>query len=249
MRVLRPDGSSAVPPAVAAVPCGDAEAAARTVVAQLEHVARWEQLRGLGDHRSALDGAVQLRIYPAGPDEQSLPPDRQPAPTAGEYRFTYSGSGPDATKPRVFMRLANTTDRPVYAALLDLTDQLDCAVLYQAQQIAPGQEVDVNRHGAAMRLSLSDGVEPEPGASSQEWLKIVTSESEFAASEFELAGLGAPPVAPTRSTDAPRTTLERLAARATTRKVSAEEPADAGGADWSATTIALVVEVPGGAAP
>ncbi len=78
LRVLRADGSPAIPGAASAVACGDPTRAAPTLVRQLEHVARWEQLRELGSHRSALADAVQLRIYPAKPDEAALPSDRDP---------------------------------------------------------------------------------------------------------------------------------------------------------------------------
>ena len=105
LRVLRADGSPAIPTAASAVACGDPVRAAPTVVQQLEHVARWEQLRELGSHRSALADAVQLRIYPAGPGEAALPSDRDPYAPAGEYTIPY---GTDGEAPNVFMHLKNT---------------------------------------------------------------------------------------------------------------------------------------------
>src|SRR5262249_38909117 len=56
-RILRPDGT----PVTADVP-GDDAVAATKVVDHLEHIARWEQLRGLGDHDSRLRDAVQLDL-------------------------------------------------------------------------------------------------------------------------------------------------------------------------------------------
>ena len=117
-----------------------------TVVQQLEHVARWEQLRELGSHRSALADAVQLRIYPAGPDEMALPSDRDPYALAGEYTIPYGSNG-DA--PNVFMHLKNTSDRDLHVALLDLTDRLECDVLYPDADDRGGHGGQRQRDGRA----------------------------------------------------------------------------------------------------
>jgi hypothetical protein len=239
VRVLRADGSPAIPTAASAIACGDPVGAAATAVQQLEHVARWEQLRELGSHRSALADAVQLRIYPAEPAEMALPPDRQPFGLAGEYTIPYATNG-DA--PNVFMHLKNTSDHDLYVALLDLTDRLECDVLYQAK-LAAGIEDNANQKGGPMKLSLSSGVDPVPGARTQDWLKIIVSETEFEAEAFELAAIGEQ----SRSVGNPPTNmLELIAAQTVSRGVTAVDPAqfEPAAADWCATTIAMVVEVP-----
>jgi hypothetical protein len=245
LRVLRADGSPAIPTAASAVACADPARAAPTVVQQLEHLARWEQLRELGSHRSALADAVQLRVYPAGSDEMELPSGRDPYPLAGEYTIQYGING---EAPKVFMHLKNTSDRDLHVALLDLTDRLECDVLYQTQLITAGTEVNANAMGGPMKLSLSSGVEPAAGARTQDWLKIVVSDKPFEASAFELAAVGEQP----RSTrNAPTNMLELIAARTVSRAVTPVDPAQfdpatfkPAGADWCATTVALVVEVP-----
>ncbi len=240
LRVLRADGSPAMPTAASAVACGDPARAAALVVQQLEHVARWEQLRELGSHRSALADAVQLRIYPAGPDEMALPSDRQPYGLAGEYTIPYAANG-DA--PNVFMHLKNTSDQVLYVALLDMTDRLECDVLYQTKALAPGTEDNANAKGGPMKLTLSAGVDPVPGARTQDWLKIVISETPFEADAFELGAVGEQ----ARSIGAPpRNMLELIAARTVSRAITAVDPSQLtpAGADWCATTVALVVEVP-----
>ena len=88
------------------------------------------------------------------------------------------------------MHLKNTSDRDLHVALLDLTDRLECDVLYQSQKIAAGIEDNVNAKGGPMKLSLSSAVDPVPGARTQDWLKIIVSESPFEASAFELAAVG-----------------------------------------------------------
>ena len=240
LRVLRADGSPAIPTAASTVACTDPVRAAPMIVQQLEHLARWEQLRELGSHRSALADSVQLRIYPAEPGEMALPSGREPYALAGEYTVPY---GADGEAPNVFMHLENTSDRDLHVALLDLTDRLECDVLYQSQKIAAGVEDNANAKGGPMKLSLSSGVDPVPGARTQDWLKIVVSENPFEASAFELAAVGEQ----SRSTGSPPSNmLELIAARTVTRGVTPVDPTqfEPAGADWCATTIALVVEVP-----
>jgi hypothetical protein len=239
LRVLRADGSPAIPTAASTVACADPARASATVVQQLEHVARWEQLRSLGDHRSALSDAVQVKIYPAEPGEMVLPSDRQSYVLAGEYTIPYA----NGEAPNVFMHLKNTSDRDLYVALLDLTDRLECDVLYQTKLLAAGTEDNVNVKGGPMKLTLSSGVDPVPGARTQDWLKIVVSESEFAAGAFVLAAVGEQ----SRAIGSPPTNmLELIAARTVSRGVSAVDPSEfaQSGADFCATTVAVVVEVP-----
>ncbi|MEP7115925.1 MAG: hypothetical protein ABI862_21850, partial [Ilumatobacteraceae bacterium] len=240
LRVLRADGSPAIPTAASTVAYGDPARAAATIVQQMEHVARWEQLRDLGSHRSALADAVQLKIYPANPDEMALPSDRKTYELAGEYTIPY-GKGGDA--PNVFMHLMNTSDRDLHVALLDLTDRLECDVLYQTKKLAAGTEDNVNEKGGPMKLSLSAGVDPVPGARTQDWLKIIVSENEFGANAFKLDAIGEQ----SRSVGAaPSNMLELIAARTVSRSIAAVDPGkfESAGADWCATTVALVVEVP-----
>ncbi|MEP7113115.1 MAG: caspase family protein [Ilumatobacteraceae bacterium] len=240
LRVLRADGSPAIPTAASTVACGDPARAAATLVQQLEHVSRWEQLRDLGSQRSALADAVQLRIYPATKAEMALPADRQPYGLAGEYTIPYEANG---DSPHVFMHLKNTSDRDLYVALLDLTDRLECTVSYQTTKLVAGQEDNVNPKGGPMNLSLSQGVDPVPGARTQDWLKIIVSENEFGANAFKLDAIGEQ----SRSVGAaPSNMLELIAARTVSRSIAAVDPGkfESAGADWCATTVALVVEVP-----
>jgi hypothetical protein len=141
------------------------------------------------------------------------------------------------------MQLKNTSDRDLHVALLDLTDRLECDVLYQTQTITAGKEVNANAAGGPMTLTLSSGVDPVPGARTQDWLKIVVSDKEFGAAAFELAAVGEQ----SRSTGSPPSNmLELIAARTVSRAVTPVDPTqfEPAGADWCATTVALVVEVP-----
>ena len=106
--------------------------------------------------------------------------------------------------------------------MLDLTDRLECDVLYQTKTLAAGTEDNVNEKGGPMKLSLSAGVDPVPGARTQDWLKIVVSESPFEANAFELAAVGEQ----ARSIGTPPSNmLELIAARTVSRGVTAVDPA------------------------
>ena len=239
IRILRVDGT----PATADTPGLDA-AAVTTVVSRLEHIARWEQLRMLGEQRSALAGAIELVMLPATPKELTLPADRQPlTPSDGAYRLDYAKAGSEVVPPWVFIQLRNTTQRPLYVALLDLTDRYQChAALFATQRIEAGHAVTVFG-GRAIPVTLPTGRPIVPGAQARDLLKVVVSEANFDASALELPMLDEPP---TRgSTRGPATTtLERLAGRAITRDFGSADVVDLPAPDWAATIVPVVTVVP-----
>lgn len=246
LRVLRADGSPAIRSTASAVSLDDPARAAMVLVHQLEHLARWEQLRALGNHRSALRDAVTLAIYPANTGETTLPADRRPLDGGDEYTVAYR----DREAPTVFMHLENTSSRDLYVAVLDLTEDFEITVLFEAAMLAAGAEVNISAEGGPMRLTLPDGVDPVAGARTRDWLKVVVSETPFDATCLEIAAVGASASlagAPTRSVDAPPgNLLEQLAPRAANRAVRpvAVPKPEVRGADWCARTVTLVVEVP-----
>ena len=83
-RIARSDGTAVT----ADTPVSD-EDGARLVVARLEHIARWEQVRALGDHPSTLHGAVEIDVFDAADGETFRPDDRQPIPSTGDYHLSY----------------------------------------------------------------------------------------------------------------------------------------------------------------
>ena len=245
IRILRPDGT----PATADTAGVDA-AAVSTAVSRLEHIARWEQLRLLGEQRSGLSGAIELVMYPAAANEPSLPADRSPMPSVdGGYRLEYSavddGHGADRTlvAPWVFIQLRNTTDRPLYVALLDLTDRYQChAALFATERIDAGHSVTV-LGGRAIQVTLPSGRPVVPGASARDLLKVVVSEANFDASALELPMLDEPP---TRSGSRPaaRNTLERLAGIAISRDFGTAQADVLPAPEWSATVVPAITVVP-----
>jgi hypothetical protein len=235
-RILRADGS----PVAGDVAVAD-DAGARLLVARLEHLARWELIRGLGDHPSALSDAVSLHVYEARPGEVRRPPDRGPLPTDGSCVLMYTRQ-PDGTwrAPAVFLELQSQAERDLHVAVLDLTDRFRCHPVVPTVKLGAGRPFAL-QDGKPLTASLPADEHPVPGAAVRDWLKVIVSDVPFEASSFTMQPLGQPPRSRTRSV--PSSTLERLAARAITRDVGAE-PAGEAAAQWSASTLLLEVRVP-----
>ena len=238
LRILRTDGS----PIVADVP-GIGVASARTVVARLEHIARWEQVKDLGGHPSRLRDAVRLEISEALTSETARPADRTPILPTAEYRMAYSRQGDAWQPPAMFLRLINTTDDDLFVAVLDLTDRYRChASLFPTARLEAGRTVAI-REGRPLSAGLPAGRPLVSGAEGRDWLKVIVSETDFDASAFDMGALDEPFVT-TRSTRSSRSTLERLAARVLTRDIGSEPDEPSQNPDWCAETYAIRVLVP-----
>jgi hypothetical protein len=239
IRILRADGTPATADAA-----GTDASAVRTTVARLEHIARWELLRGLGEQRSELASAVELVMYPGQPNEMALPADRAPLVAAeGAHRLQYSMVDGSYAPPWVFIQLRNTSNRPLFVALLDLTDRYQChAALFATQRIAPAHAVTVFG-GRSIPVTLPKGRDVVAGASARDLLKVIVSDTDFDASALELPPLDEPPTR-SGSRKAPRNSLERLAGRAITRDFGTVASAPVAVAEWAASTTPVVTAVP-----
>ena len=143
-RLARADGS----PVTVDTPVAD-EAGARLAVPRLEHVARWEQVRGLGDHPSPLRDAVVLDVYAAEPTRRPAG-DRAPLPADGGYQLEYRRQARTAGRRRTsFLEVRNTTDDDLYVAVLDLTDRFRCQAVLPTVRLAA-------RHTLALRDGAPD---------------------------------------------------------------------------------------------
>jgi len=218
--------------------------AAAAVVADLEHIARWRQIKALGNPLSSLAGAVALDVVAAHPGEPAAPFDRAPLPRDGHgaIAVAYRAGAEGWIPPEVYVRLRNTTDRWLYCVLLDLTDRFRVHPgLFPGDWIGPGLTTWAAK-GDPIALSLPPGRPVEPGARGTDWLKLLVAEAPFSAAPFELGRLGEPSKAPGSG----RTTgivgvLDRLGLLATRRGVEAHPPA---AHDWSTAIVPLVTHVP-----
>jgi hypothetical protein len=221
----------------------DTAGAARLVVSRLEHVARWEQIRVLGDHPSPLADAVGLELYEAVEGEERRPADRRPLPSDGGYQLAYRpGAGGTWLPPRVFVELRNQSDDDLYVAVLDLTDRFRCHAVLPTELVGRGRTLAL-WSGAPIPASLPVGRPVVPGAKAKDWLKVVVSDVDFDATSFDLDALDEPVSRSAAVRAAPRNTLERIAGKARSRDFGpggASPPV----ARWSATTVTLETRVP-----
>ena len=197
LRILRADGTAVwedVP--------GNDEAAARLVVSRLEHLARWDQLRTMGDHPSRLNGAVTLDLWKAGDGENADPADRLQLPPGDSYELQYrlDATSCSWTAPSVFIDLHNRSDEDLFVALLDLTERYRCDPILPTQLLPAGSSVSM-WDGSSVPVSLPAGRAVTPGARGRDWLKVLASDVAFDANSFELPALDhADPPRPTART-------------------------------------------------
>jgi hypothetical protein len=236
-RIARADGS----PVTADTTVTD-EGGGQLLVSRLEHVARWEQVHGLGGHPSPLGGVVTLGVYEARPGETRRPADRQPIAASGGYEFAYWREGDAWRPPAVFIDLHNGSDDDLYVCVLDLTDRFRCHVVFATDCLAAGHTVAL-WGGAPIPLTLPDDRPVAPGAVARDWLKVVVSDVDFDAAAFDLPALDEPPPVRDVTRAASWSTLTRIAARAVTRDVGAAGPPKEA-ARWAADTIAFETTVP-----
>jgi len=238
--IRRADGSPV------AGPVGDVDdtpGAARLVVSRLEHVARWEQIRTLGDHPSPLAEAVALDVYEAREGESRRPADREPLASDGGYALAYERC-PDGSwrPPHVFVELRNRSDDDLYVAVLDLTDRFRCHSVLPTELLGRARPFALWA-GAPIPASLPTGRPVVPGALARDWLKVVVSDVAFDATSFDLDALDEPVSRRATARAAPRNTLERIAGKARSRDIGAADDTPPV-ARWAATTVTLETRVP-----
>jgi len=215
---------------------------ARLVAARLEHVARWEQVRLLGDHPSPLADAVALEVIAADDSQTPRPTGRAPLPSDGGYRLEYRhGPGGTWIAPYVYLVVRNRSAADLWVAVLDLTDRFRCHAVLETTLVGAGVELSLEDR-RPIPVALPVGRPLVPGATARDWLKVVVSDVAFQATSFDLDALDEPVTRSAGGRRSPRNTLERIAGRAVTRHSGGGEPPVV---RWAATTVTLEVRVPG----
>ncbi|MEH0433698.1 caspase family protein [Streptomyces stelliscabiei] len=180
LTVTRADGTPL------ADPCPATAAGARRTVSRLDHLARWHTLRRLDNPLTRLPGSVSVELLTALPGESPpRPGTRAPLTPAvdGAVHLPY----PSAHQtPQVYVYLHNLSDRPLFVALLNLTDRYRChAGLFSGDHIPAGGTA-VAHGGRPVSVSIPrerlSRAEPEV----RDWLKVVAAERRFSSDAFEL---------------------------------------------------------------
>jgi hypothetical protein len=210
-------------------------------VRDLEHVARWLQVRNLVNPFSALQHAVAVDVLPPLPGGGAPPRDNDPLP-AGNLELAYAWTGSGWKPPSVFVRLRNTTDQRLFCVLLDLTDQHRMhADLFPGAYVAPNWTADVGS-GQPITLSLPPDRPVEPGASVTDWLVLLVAEAPFSSEPFSLPRLRQAPRSPVRGGLSGITgVLDRLGLLAVRRDAA---PAPESALDWAVTVLEVTTRVP-----
>ena len=212
-------------------------------VRDLEHIARWLQVRNLANPSSSLEDAVEIEVWPASANGERPPRDSRRLP-AGNLEFAYTWTGKRWKPPSAFIRLRNTTDQKLFCVLLDLTDRHRMhAELFPGEHVAGRRTADVGR-GGPITLSLPSDQPVEPGASVTDWLVLLVAEEPFSSDPFSLPRLGEVAQRAVRSRRGGITgALDRLGLLAVTRDVA---PPPGAALDWTVKVVEVTTRVPGG---
>ncbi|HTJ72129.1 MAG TPA: caspase family protein [Actinospica sp.] len=235
--VLASDDTVLIPNAA----CGTA-AEARQLAADLEHVARWRQIKALENNGSPLNREVAIEVVRALPSERHDTLVRGPLETdrTGALQVDYEPSGGGWTHPRVFIRIRNNSARQLYCVLLDLTDtfRMDPDLL-PGTWIEPGGCACADA-GNAINLTLPPGRPIAEGSSGTDWLKVLIAEEAIGSELFRLPRLGERLVrkAPLQPFGG---VLDRLGFSALHRQFDKSAP---NARHWGTATLKVVTRVP-----
>ncbi|MEU8376084.1 caspase family protein [Micromonospora sp. NPDC048894] len=232
LRILRPDGSPMAPDVR-----GHGEQSIRTVVAWMEHIARWTQLKELANPWSSLVGAVRMEIVLARPGITIAPQEDPPIPTEenGELTLTYDRTRDGWQPPQVFIRLRNTTNRRLWCVLLNLTDRYRShASLFPGDFVGP-MGMAAAAEGQRIPVVLPTGRPVGPGATSTDWCKLIVADREVNPTALELPALGEPTPRGRRSPS-----IAEFLGWEPTRDMTVAN----GVGDWTTSIVPVVTRVP-----
>jgi pimeloyl-ACP methyl ester carboxylesterase len=187
-------------------------ASATQAVQRLEHIARWTKIAELASPATSRirPDAVEMQVYQAG---QEL--------TEPQIRLEYRQEGNKQKQPTFQIKLTNTSDEPLYCALLNLTERYAVsAALIETGGIwlKPREEAWVA--GGKLLYAFIDPELWKRGATeTKDIYKLIVSTAEFDATLLEQDNLDLP--RGTRAiVDGRKSTLNRLMREVQSRDVS-----------------------------
>ena len=188
-------------------------AGARLVVSRLEHIARWEQVRALGDHPSPLAGAVSLDVFEAARGETARPADRQPLPTDGGCVLAYRRAADGDVAGAAGVHRAAQPRRTRTSAWPCSTSPTASAATPSCRRCssAAGRIVRRSPTATRSRRAARRTCPSSRARRSRDWLKVIVSDVDFDASSFTMQQLDqpAPPRRARRRRSAPRSSAWR----------------------------------------
>ena len=207
----------------------------------LEHIAAWQRVADLRNPGARLphDAVTVTVVAQTGPDEEPF------TEVDGLHRFDYATDGSGAQRPRPFtVTLTNTSQRPLWVALLDLTDTFGVfadAVAAGSMELGPTES-----HPIELETSVPDQLWEAGVTEVTDLLKLIVSTD-----QFDPRSLAQPDLevsAPLRTAGSvrgagPVSSLDRLLDHVGTRRVT---PVGAGDsrADWFTVDVQVVAVRP-----
>lgn len=225
---------------------GTGEAAARLVVARLEHVARWQAVASLRNEDSKLgDAPVTLTLLrPVAAGRAIVWEAIDPR---SEVRLHYSQSADKWRAPQFRLTLTNTAESDLYCALLWLGESYSVKSLFPAGALlipAKTRDVAVN-NGKELYASIPDEKWKAGRTELTDQIKLIVSPEQFDPTLFEQDPIDAYSRARrTRGLERPRSMLERLAHRVHERDIGFEPDDHESLSDWTTGDLTLTVVRP-----
>jgi pimeloyl-ACP methyl ester carboxylesterase len=206
-------------------------------IQRLEHMARWTNILELSSPATSRiqPGAVQLSLIRNGQELQ-----------AGEVRLEYELENGTWKEPAFKVKLKNTSDEPLYCALLDLTDRY--AVI---AGLLPGGGIWLNPGEEAWALN-NQPIYPavpkelwEQGITEfKDLLKLIVSTTEFDATLLEQGNLDLPPSRDVKIAKRGRGTLNRLMRRVQSRDLLSAPEEEELCDDWVSSQVTITTVRP-----
>ncbi|WP_426409758.1 caspase family protein [Bradyrhizobium ganzhouense] len=222
------------------------EAGARLVVSRLEQVARWQAVATLKNSYSRLgDTPITITMrHPVSIDHGTSWVDADPH---GEDRLYYTRLADGQWRaPRFRLTLTNTTEDPLYCALLWLGENFSVKSLFSAgAKLIPGKGTFDAGGGQSLVATIPDDKWKAGRTEITDHLKLIVSRDQFDPTLFNQEAIEV--YSRLRSSRGPvrlHSVLERLAERVHTRDLSFEPNDDELVSDWTTGDLTITVVRP-----
>jgi hypothetical protein len=196
------------------------------VVLSLNHIARWENVRRLGNHQSPLSEAVRMTVWSwlGAPLAAGDPPQTAPLPENPPH-LSYHDIQGRSLPSRFTVEITNTAERPIYFVLLALSESFAIQKIRQAEgRLIPRQTIWI-RPQDGIPVSVPDALYARGVTRRQDTLLLLASERDADFSLLEQGMIGTTYNRPTATRQArSRHLLDMLLRTAMTREIDDEMP-------------------------
>ncbi|RUT03428.1 hypothetical protein DSM106972_050670 [Dulcicalothrix desertica PCC 7102] len=216
---------------------GYTAASAMQAIQRLEHMARWTNIAELSNPAKSRiqPGAVQMSLFQEGRELQEA-----------QIRLEYQLKNGKWEQPTFRVKLKNTSNEPLYCALLDLTDQYAVdANLFSGGGVwlASGEETWA-LGGNLIYAKVPKELWKQEITEKKDLLKLIVSTAEFDATLLEQGNLDLPPSRDARVAQRGQGTLNRLMRRVQLRELGAAPEEEELYDDWVSSQVSITTVRP-----